>query len=155
MLADRTHRPLHFLALGLAGVCLTLAELPFLPWLPVGLVLYLLLVLAAHHHAGRFVLSEGMANLLGLGIAVGAGFWIFHRASGPGEDWAVEVGLSAALVPYLGPVLMALLCVRLFRPRSPSDFWLLQGLGLLQVALLGRAVHPADGGPFRRHAENG
>jgi hypothetical protein len=39
------------------------------------------------------------------------------------------------LIPFLGPVLMAALLVRLFRPASPGDFWLVQGLGLLQVAL--------------------
>lgn len=130
---DRSYRPLHFLALGLAGVCLTVGSLEFLPWLPVGLVGYLLVLMAAHHYAGRAELSEWLANALGLFIGAGATAWIALRSGN--EAWAVDVPLLAAMVPYVGPVLMALLCVRLFRPRSPTDFWLLQGLGLLQVML--------------------
>jgi hypothetical protein len=132
MNADRSHRPLHFLALGLAGVCLTVGSLEFLPWLPVGLVAYLLVLAAAHHYAGRAEMSEWLANLLGLIIGGGAAVWVML---GGGESWAADVPRLAALIPYIGPLLMVLLCVRLFRPRSPADFWLLQGLGLLQVVL--------------------
>ncbi len=134
MQPDRTHRPLHFLALGLAGVCLTVGSLEFLPWLPLGLVVYLALLMTAHRFAGRLVLAEWGANVLGLLIAVGAGVWIYMR-SGGADAWAVDVPLLSAVVPYLGPVLMALVCVRIFRPRSPADFWFLQGLGLVQVCL--------------------
>jgi hypothetical protein len=130
---DRTARALHHLTLALAGVALTLAELPYIPWLPFGLIAYLLCILMAHTLRGRFILPEWVANLLAILIAVGAGLYIFFRS---GADlWADDVPLPAALVPYLGPVLMALLCVRLFRPRSSDDFWLLQALALLQVGL--------------------
>jgi len=130
---DRTARALHHLTLALAGVTLTLAELPFIPWLPFGLIVYLVLILVAHSLRGRFLLPEWAANLLAVLIATTAGIYIFLRS---GADlWADDVPLPAALVPYLGPVLMALLCVRLFRPRSTDDFWLLQGLALLQVGL--------------------
>ncbi|MFQ3593786.1 MAG: transglutaminaseTgpA domain-containing protein, partial [Gemmataceae bacterium] len=130
---DRTDRALHHLTLALAGVTLTLAELPFIPWLPFGLIVYLLLILVAHSLRGRFLLPEWGANLLAVVVATVATLYIFLRS---GVDlWADDVPLPAALVPYLGPVLMALLCVRLFRPRSNDDFWLLQGLALLQVGL--------------------
>ncbi|MFQ3649106.1 MAG: hypothetical protein SNJ75_02145 [Gemmataceae bacterium] len=39
---DRTARALHHLTLALAGVTLTLAELPFIPWLPFGLIVFFL-----------------------------------------------------------------------------------------------------------------
>ncbi|MGL4555579.1 MAG: hypothetical protein ACRC33_30790, partial [Gemmataceae bacterium] len=130
---DRSARALHHLTLALAGVALTLAELPFLPWLPFGLVVYLSLILSAHTLRGAYILPEWLANGLALLIAGGAGLYVFVR--GGSDEWAGDVPLPAVLVPYLGPVLMALLLVRLFRPRSSDDFWLLQGLGLLQVGL--------------------
>src|SRR5262249_10231215 len=43
--------------------------------------------------------------------------------------------LEGGFIPYLGPMLMGLLLVRLFRPIHRDDFWLLQCLALLQVAL--------------------
>src|SRR5262249_58658258 len=57
--------------------------------------------------------------------------------AGLGDDaeWAREVPVAAALVPLLGPFVMALTLVRLFRPRVPADFWVVQGLGVIQVAL--------------------
>ncbi len=43
--------------------------------------------------------------------------------------------MPAGLLPYVGPLLIGLLVVMLFRPRTPRDFWLLQGVSALQVAL--------------------
>jgi hypothetical protein len=131
---DRTHLLLSYLALALAGVCLTCAELDYLPELALGLPLYLVLVALAWRQGGRRApLPLWATNLLGLVIAAGAGLWVWARLGNEGT-WVEGVPLPGLIVPYLGPVLMALLLVRLFR-SSPGDFWLLQGLGLLQVAL--------------------
>jgi hypothetical protein len=135
MPADRTHHLLTHLALALAGVCLTCALAPYLPELLAGLVWYLGLVALAWRKTDRWALPAWAANLFGLLILAGAALWGGARVSNSENTWVSEVPLAAIVIPYLGPVLMALLLVRLFRPRTPGDFWLLQGLGLLQVAL--------------------
>lgn len=124
------------LTLALAGVCLTLAETPFLPEMQLLLVPYLLLIGLSWRQAGRWMLSDRAANLLGLACTAAALGWAaFRLRSHDGDLWHQDIPLTAAIIPYLGPVLMTLQLVRLFRPRSHDDFWLLQGLGLLQVAL--------------------
>jgi hypothetical protein len=134
MRGDLVYRVLSHLTLALAGACLVVAEAQFLPEMQVGLVPFLGLVLAALLVEGRWVLPAWGANLLGLLIAGGAGWWLVARL-GEEDTWMELVPAPAAAVPYLGPVIMALLVVRLFRPREPGDFWLLQGMGLLQVSL--------------------
>jgi hypothetical protein len=61
------------------------------------------------------------------------GAWIWFQPGGPGVLNGQE--FYVRLVPYIGPFLMALLTVWLFRKRGPADFWYLQGMGLVQVAL--------------------
>src|SRR5262245_37945406 len=128
---DRTHLLLSHLTLALAGVCLTCAELDFLPQLAVALTVYLLLVVLAWWLGGRWTMPTWAANLFGLVIAGGAVLWVWTGFRDE-TAWMREVPLHGLIVPYLGPVLMALLVVRLFR-SSPGEFWVLQGLGLLQV----------------------
>jgi hypothetical protein len=85
---------------------------------------------------GRFVLPTWAANLLGVGIALGATAWISWRLHGRiEEDGLDNVPMPAALLPYLGPLLIVLLLVKLFRPKQLSDHWVVHGLGLLLVAL--------------------
>jgi hypothetical protein len=122
------------LALALAGVCLATAEWYFVPEVVPGLLVYLSLVWLSWKLGKRYALPGWLANVLGLLIAAGAGAWVTWRIR-DAASWAYQIELPGALVPYLGPVLMALLLVRLFRPIRQDDFWLLQGLGLLQVAL--------------------
>ena len=132
---DRSYHLLTHLTLALAGVCLTWAETPYLLEMQPALLLYLGLLLLSWRLAGRRALPAWAANLLGLGIAAGAAVWIAVRVSNQDDAWTVDVPLAAAVIPYLGLVLMALLLVRLFRPPAPGDFWTLQGLGLLMAAL--------------------
>jgi hypothetical protein len=134
---DRTVHTLGHLTLALAGACLTVADFPYLPELALIFVVYLALLWLSWRSAGRRAVGNGLANLLGLLIAAAAAGWAYLRLRVPlaGTAWSEDVAIHAALVPFLGPVLMALLLVRLFQPRSPGDFWALQGIGLLQVAL--------------------
>jgi transglutaminase-like putative cysteine protease len=134
MRPDRSYRLLHHLTLALAGVCLAFAEREFLPEVAVALVPFLGLVALAYLVEGHWVLPTWAANVLGLVIAGATGWWFTLRLR-EAESWAGHVSVSAALVPYLGPVLMVLLVVKLFQPRGRADFWLTQGVGLLQVAL--------------------
>jgi hypothetical protein len=143
--SDRTHHFLTHLALALAGVCLTCAELPYLPELVAGLLPYLFLIGLAWYAGGpspspgrakpRLLLAAWQANLVALLIAGGAALWVAARLSDAEDTWASEIPLTAIIIPYLGPVLMAVLVVKLFRPPTPGYFWQLQSLGLLQVGL--------------------
>ncbi len=126
MRADLAPRLLQHLTLALAGTCLTYAERDFLPELQLLLPPFLLLVGAACWVEGRWALTAWSANALGVLIALGTGL-LFARRSQELGSW----------LPYVGPVLMALTLVKLYRPRTPGDFWLLHGLGLLQVGLGG------------------
>src|SRR5262249_22995870 len=120
----------------LSGLALACAEVDFLPEVPFFGVVYLALVGVSWWGAGRWTLPTWAANGLGLLIAAASAGWIAARMGDVSANLMLQdVPVTAALVPYLGPVLMALLLVRLFRPRVPGDFWVLQGLGLLQVAL--------------------
>jgi hypothetical protein len=134
MSVDRAYHLLTHLTLALAGVCLACAEAPYVPDALLALPPYLALVALSWQLAGQRTLPAWAANLLGVAIAAAAALWIGARV-GAGDGWMRDVPLPALVIPYLGPVLMALLLVRLFRPTSPDDFWLLQGLGLLQTAL--------------------
>ncbi|HTU91511.1 MAG TPA: transglutaminase domain-containing protein, partial [Gemmataceae bacterium] len=51
--------------------------------------------------------------------------------------------LYLALLPYMGPLSMAVLLVKVFRERDAGHFWHVQGLGLIQITL-GCVL---DGGP--------
>lgn len=135
MRLDLAYRLFSHGALALASACLVQAEEPFLPGLPTWLIPYLAFVALAFVTEGRWVLPAWGANLLGLLIAGGGVWWMLDQVE-QAEGWARDVGLTGALVPSLGPVVMALTLVKLFRPhQGAADFWSLQGMGLIQVGL--------------------
>lgn len=124
------------LTLGFAGLCLSVAETPFIPEMQFAPAIYVFFVGLAWKQAGRWTLTTRTANALGLLIALGVVGWITWRVqSADVTMWIRDVPVPVAVVPYLGPMLMALLVVRLFQRRKAGDFWQLQSLGLLQVAL--------------------
>jgi transglutaminase-like putative cysteine protease len=127
-------RLLNHLSLALACACLAYAELYFLPELPWALGLVLVLILLGFFTEGRWVMPAWAANVLGVAIAVAAAVWLAAEVNDP-TSRVGDVPLPAALVPYMGPVLMALLLVKLFRPRTGRDFWVMQGIAALQVGL--------------------
>jgi transglutaminase-like putative cysteine protease len=136
MRLDVVYRLLNHLALGLACACLIEAERPFLPGLVFCLAPFLGLVAVAFLAEGRWVLPVWGANVLGALIAAGAVGWVVVQTQE--DNWTQHVPLAVAVVPHLGPLLMALMLVKLFRrpgPAGQGEFWLLQGLGLLQVGL--------------------
>src|SRR5262249_53396419 len=81
----------------------------------------------------RWAMSDALANLLGVLIAVGGVWWMLVQIYAP--TGSVIIPLPTGLVPHIGPIMIALLLVKLFRPRQANDFWVFQGMGLLQVAL--------------------
>ena len=144
---DFWFRLFHHAALGLASVCLLYAEAFFLPT-PLLIGLYLmagLQVLAFGADGRRWVLPGWAANLLAGAVAGGGAAWIGVELNSP-DSVLADLPLPAGLLPYIGPILIGLLVVKLFRPRTPRDFWLLQGVGALQVALASvLATNPESG----------
>jgi hypothetical protein len=137
MRLDVVYRLLNHLTLALACACLVEAERPFLPALTFCLAPFLGLVVVAYLTEGRWVLPVWGANVLGALIAAGAVGWLVVQTR-EDDSWTQHVPLAVAVVPHLGPLLIALTLVKLFRRPGPAglgEFWLLQGLGLLQVGL--------------------
>jgi transglutaminase-like putative cysteine protease len=134
MTLDRWFRLSNYVTLGLSCAALVFAEAAYLPDLSVCLAPVLVLLVLAWWVEGRWVLPAWGANVLGILIAAGGAAWLTTHLSDR-ESWQSKVPLYLALVPYTGPLLMAALLVKLFRPRRRGEFWLLQGLGLMQVSL--------------------
>ncbi len=147
---DFWRRLFHHSALGLASACLLYAEAFFLPG-PLFVGLYLLAgvqVVAFAAEGRRWVLPSWAANLLAGAVAGGGVAWIASELNRP-DSVLAGLPLPAGLLPYIGPILIGLLVVKLFRPPTPRDFWLLQGVGALQVALACvLATNPESGALF-------
>lgn len=130
MRRDLSYRLSSYLTLVLATLGLGYAEQLFFPGIAVFVLPVLLLLGAAFLAEGRWYLPIWASNLLGLAIAAGSGCWItlclVRQGPSPFEGY---------LLPYLGPLLTVLLVAKLFRPKRVPDVWVLQGMGLLQVAL--------------------
>ena len=84
---------------------------------------------------GVWVLSEMAANHLGVFIAIGAAGWILFQIPRSEEELVTGVNWPAGLLPHLGPLLMILLVVKLFRPKRLPDYWVIQTMGLMMVTL--------------------
>jgi transglutaminase-like putative cysteine protease len=134
MFLHRCFRLLGYLTLALSCAALIFAEAPFLPDLQFCLLPLLALLLVAWWVEGRWSLPVWGANLLGLLIAGGGASWLVTQLTDD-ESLLARVPLHLALLPYMGPLVMAALLVKLFRPRESGAFWTLQGLGLMQIAL--------------------
>jgi hypothetical protein len=135
----RLERLFHFwfyATLGLASVCLAVSSTFFIVWMPGLLALTLVLLALAWRHEGRWLLSDAAANHLGVFIAIGAVGWILFQVPRSEEELiAGGVPWPAGLLPHLGPLLMALLVVKVFRPKRLPDFWVIQTIGLMMVTL--------------------
>lgn len=142
MSLEHRFRLSQYLTLGLSCAALVFAEAPFLPELRLCLAPVLVLLLLAWAVEGRWHLSNWGANLLGLLIAAGGVTWLVTQLSD--NDFVLaHLPLHLALLPYMGPLSMAALLVKVFRLRDAGHFWHLQGWGLLQIGL-GCLL---DGGP--------
>ena len=133
---DTAYRWSFYVSLGLACCCLALAEMHFFPLFPVALPLVMGVFVLAWRKEGVWVLGESVANYLGILIAIGAAGWIlFYLPQTEEEMIAGGVPWPAGLLPHLGPLLTVLLVVKLFRPKALPDFWVIQTMGLMMVAL--------------------
>ncbi len=125
-----------YVTLALAVVCLALPSTFFLGWMPYFAGGVLVALYLAWRHERAWVLSETAANHLGVFIAVGAAGWILFQIPRD-EQELIRGGVNwpAGLLPHLGPLLMVLLVVRLFRPKRFPDCWVIQTMGLMMVTL--------------------
>lgn len=125
-----------YVTLLLSVGCLGYAEMgQQLPETPFFYTLMLLALGAAYRAEGKFSLSIKASNALaGLVILAGAG-WLFLKREPTTSEFEAGFNLIRSLVSRAGPVLCALLLAKLFRPKTGSDQWLLQLLGLVQVIL--------------------
>jgi transglutaminase-like putative cysteine protease len=132
-IAKRFHRSM-YVTLGLACACLGYAELEFLPEISGLAAVVLVLLAVAYRVEGRWSLSIRAANITGGVIAAVALVWGAYQLFRVDSLFDQLPGPSGKL-PFLGPLLMILVPAKLFRPKHNGDFWALQGIGLIAVAL--------------------
>ena len=129
--ADPQLNFLSHLALALSTTCLIESENQFVPGFMVMLPFFYALFWVSYSGSGERTLKPWMTNIIGLTIAVlGTGWVVFkiNQANTP-------LPMPTAVVPLVGPILAFLVMLRLFGPKGGRDFWILQGMGVLQVSL--------------------
>lgn len=125
-----------YLSLALASLCLAWAEFGFLPWMLYAWPVLVVVMVVAHRREGQWVLSACGANWLGVGILLGAVAWlVVHYWLEMKGRFAPDIPWPAGMLPHLGPLLVLLLLVKLFRPKTILDVWVTQTLGLMMVTL--------------------
>lgn len=137
MTLDRGFLLSFYLSLALAGACLgyvTLATHPSEVLLLAGPVA--VLWLTAYFLEGRWSLNIFWSTVAGLGLlAAILGVWfagLFVRSSGRETEPA---GTLLLMSPYVSFFLVLLTLAKLFRPKSPGDFWALHLMAFFGVAL--------------------
>lgn len=123
-----------YLTVTLAGLCLTYAEEPYFPGITFFVLPLGLLLVTAYCVEGRWSISPQAANGLGMMISVGWIGWVL-LFSNEFDDPLGRPPWPTVFLPYLGPLLMVLLLVKLFRPKGIRDYWYLHLIGLIQVAV--------------------
>ena len=135
MRLDSVFRLSMYLTLAMATLCLGAAEETLLPGMMLFLIPIGVLLLIGYQLEGRWSLSADGSNLAAVGILVGTGVWIAYNLMTPPGDWLQHAPWPAALLPFGGPILMLLMLAKVFRPKKDNDFWMLQVIALIEVAL--------------------
>ncbi len=144
MPTDFSFRFSTYLTLGLACLCLGYGEWDLLPEVSLfaGVVVGTLIV--SFRTGSRYEVTIPQANRLGLTIGLIAALWVGWHYVRP-DSLMHTLPWPAGLLPYLGPLLMVLMPAKLIRPKHVGDWWALQAVGLVSVALAGAMV---DDGAF-------
>src|SRR5688500_13196285 len=125
-----------YLSLGLACMSLAYAETPFLPEITLFSFLTGGLLIFAYVIEGRWELSLTAANFVGMALASLLGIWVAYQIFRPAADSLLAtLPWPTGLLPYLGPLLMVLIPVKLLRPKHLGDYWAMQVLSVMAVAL--------------------
>jgi hypothetical protein len=123
-----------YLTVVVASGCLAYAEEPYLPGIAFFALPLAAFLVLAYLLEGRWSLSAQGANGLGLLISVGWVAWVIFF-SDEFEDPLGRPPWPAVFLPYLGPLLMVLLLVKLFRPKGIKDYWYIHAIGLIEIAV--------------------
>ncbi len=133
-----------YLSLALSCAALGYAEWQFLPEVAAFAGLIVVLLVVSFVLDRRFELSLAKANALGLGIGVAAFLWMVVSLKWPRSTLA-DIDFPTSMLPLIGPVLMALIPAKLFRPKHVGDWWAMHGVAVAGVAL---AASMTDDAPF-------
>jgi len=131
----RSFRLSVYLTLGFACLALHYAEDGLLPETPYITAVVIALLFVGYRLEGRWALSLHAANMVGAALTLLLVGWIALQFVPQRSAILAQIEFPTKLLPYLGPVLMILIPVKLFRPKHIGDFWAMQGIGLLAVAL--------------------
>jgi hypothetical protein len=135
MSLEKVFRFSNYLTLAVATLAVSSAEDPFLPEINYFLIPVETLLVVAFLVEGRWALTLAASNAIGVLIAAGSGIWIARSLMVPSSQLIDAAPYPAALLPYCGPVLMIIMLAKLFRPKDINDYWGLQLIGLMEVAL--------------------
>ena len=131
----RSFRFSTYLTLAMAVLCLGYAEGTLLPESPYITAAVILLIGVAYQLEGRWSLSLRAANFVGGALTLMLIGWIGLQFVRKPTEVVQHLPFPAFLLPYLSPVLMILIPAKLFRPKHNGDYWAMQGIGILAVAL--------------------
>src|SRR5713101_987186 len=123
-----------YLTVALAGVSLTYAEEPYFPGITFVAIPLGILLITAYCVEGSWSLSAQGANGLGMIISLSWIVWVIFFSS-EFDDPLGRPPWPAVFLPYLGPLLMVLVLVKLFRPKGIRDYWYLHIVSLIEVAV--------------------
>jgi hypothetical protein len=123
-----------YLTIALAGICLTYAEEPYFPGITFLAIPMGMLLVTAYFAEGKWSLSAPAANGIGMMISLGWIAWVVFFSSDFDDPLGRPV-LPTVFLPYLGPLLMVLVLVKLFRPKGIRDYWYLHMIALIEVAV--------------------
>jgi transglutaminase-like putative cysteine protease len=112
-----------------------LVEFPFLPEIVALAAVVAVMMLIAYRSENRWSLSLRAANLVGVGIVFLLVAWAAYHVIRPQGTLLDFLPVQAALLVYLGPLVMILIPAKLFRPKHMGDYWGMQLIGLMTVAL--------------------
>ncbi|MCX7665434.1 MAG: DUF3488 and transglutaminase-like domain-containing protein [Gemmataceae bacterium] len=143
-------RPFHvsvYVSLALSIIAVGISVVDLMPEVGILTLISLMALGTAFYLEGRRQLTLSQANFVGLILMGLAGLWLVSRLiSGAKSDSPLsQLGWPTGFLPYFGPILIVLIPAKMFRPKHQGDYWTMNGLSLLSVALAGAM---ADGTEF-------
>lgn len=124
-----------YTSLGWAVVTLGYAVWLYLPDTAVLTGLALVGLAVAYRMEGRWSLSLSAANAVGGAIAVIVLCWTLWQFVHPSQHLLRHLPGLTKLLPLLGPLVIVVIPAKLLRPKHDGDYWGLQLIGLMGVAL--------------------
>jgi transglutaminase-like putative cysteine protease len=124
-----------YLSLTLATLAIGISESSQIEGAAAFYLLVGLAILTAYLCEDRWLIPKSIANVLALLILAGWALWVRFSMSGAAAVEDTSSDLLRLMLPRAGPLLAVLMLVKLFRPKTPADYWSLHGLGIMQVVL--------------------